>query len=100
MRIDGNKYIQFEFMADTGKTQDWLVVNKTYGTNLSNITWYPSWRQYTFQPAQANYRREKMTKKQDWTKEKWTCEAGKFICDHDCGNECKSVQLPDKEVSK
>jgi hypothetical protein len=51
MIIDGNKYIQFELMEDTGKTQHWIVVNKNYGTNLGQISWYSSWRQYTFQPA-------------------------------------------------
>ena len=52
MIIDCNKYIQFEMLEDTGKTQTWMVVNKTYGTNLGNISWYSAWRQYTFQPAQ------------------------------------------------
>jgi hypothetical protein len=51
MIIDGNKYIQFELTGDTGKTQHWIVVNKTYGTNLGNISWYSGWRQYTFMPA-------------------------------------------------
>jgi len=36
MIIDGNKYIHFELMEDTGKTQSWIVVNKTHGNNLGN----------------------------------------------------------------
>ena len=49
--IDGNKYIYFELLEDTGKTQIWIVVNKTHGTNLGYISWYGAWRQYTFHPA-------------------------------------------------
>ncbi len=25
----------------------------------------------------------------NWAEERWFCEAGKFTCDMDCGNECK-----------
>ena len=51
MIIDGGKYLQFELMEDSGKTQCWIVVNKTYGTNLGLLSWYGAWRQYTFQPS-------------------------------------------------
>lgn len=53
MIVDGNKYIHFELMKDTGKTQGWLVINKNYGTNLGLISWYSGWRQYTFAPANS-----------------------------------------------
>ena len=51
MIVDGNKYIQFELMSDTGKTQHWICVNKASGSNLGNIQWYGAWRQYTFRPS-------------------------------------------------
>lgn len=50
MRVDGNKYIWFELMEDTGKTQTWGVVNKSGGYRLGQILWYNGWRQYVFCP--------------------------------------------------
>ena len=34
--------------------------------------------------------------------DKWTCDAGKYVCDHDCGNECKSPVnlLTPEEIKK
>lgn len=46
----GNKYIWFELLSDTGKTQKWMCVNKSSGFNLGTIQWYGAWRQYTFIP--------------------------------------------------
>ena len=54
MRIDGNKYIWFELLTDTGKTQTWAVVNKASGFHLGNIQWYGAWRQYTFMPVESS----------------------------------------------
>ncbi len=51
MIIDGNKYIEFALVHDTGKTQKWNVVNKSSGFNLGDIFWYGSWRQYIFEPS-------------------------------------------------
>jgi len=49
MIIDlGNKYIQFELLNDTGKTQVWSCVNKSSGKDLGTIQWYGAWRQYTY----------------------------------------------------
>lgn len=53
MIIEGNKYIDFDLMGDSGKTQTWNVINKTYGTLLGIISWYSSWRQYTFIPSEG-----------------------------------------------
>ena len=58
MIFDGNKYIHFELTEDTGKTQSWIVVNKTSGYHLGLITWYSGWRQYVFRPdgdSEYNY---------------------------------------------
>ncbi len=51
MIIDGNKYIHFEKAYDTGKTQQWRVINKSSGFNLGLIAWCGAWRQYTFIPS-------------------------------------------------
>jgi len=48
MIIDGNKWIHFELLNDTGKTQVWSCVNKSSGIDLGTIQWYGAWRQYTF----------------------------------------------------
>jgi hypothetical protein len=48
----GNKYIHFEKSYDTGKTQQWRVINKSSGFNLGLIAWNGGWRQYTFLPSE------------------------------------------------
>jgi len=50
MIVDGNKYIQFEFISSTGKTSRWVVLNKSHTTCLGNVVWFSGWRQYVFQP--------------------------------------------------
>jgi hypothetical protein len=52
MIIDGNKYIWFELLEDTGKTQSWSVVNKSGGYQLGLILWYNGWRQYVLRPIE------------------------------------------------
>lgn len=49
---NGNKYIRFELLKDTGKTQFWSVVNKSSGSSLGEIQYYWGWRQYTFVPVE------------------------------------------------
>jgi len=46
---NGNKYIQFELITNTGKTQKWAVVNKSSGYTLAVIQWYGAWRQYVIE---------------------------------------------------
>jgi len=50
LRIDGNQYICFKLLGDTGKTQSWAVMNKSSHRAIGHISWYGGWRQYTFQP--------------------------------------------------
>lgn len=52
MIIDGNKYIWFELLEDTGKTQTWSVVNKSSGYQIGLVIWYNGWRQYVFRPIE------------------------------------------------
>ncbi len=52
MKLDmGNKYIFFELIGQTLKTQRWAVVNKSSDIELGEIRWYGAWRQYTFEPV-------------------------------------------------
>ena len=51
MIIDGNKYIHFKLLRDTGKTQVWECINKSSDFILGSIQWYGGWRQYTFIPS-------------------------------------------------
>jgi len=50
MSIDGNKWIYFELVKDTPKTQVWDVINKASEEPLARISWYYSWRQYVISP--------------------------------------------------
>lgn len=43
-------YLEFEQVADTGKTKVWNVYSKNRGDFLAEIKWYGSWRQYAFFP--------------------------------------------------
>ena len=52
MIIDGNKFIQFELIEQKGKTQTWVVVNKTSRAILADIKWYGGWHQHVFRPAE------------------------------------------------
>uniref|UniRef100_A0A6M3LH46 Uncharacterized protein n=1 Tax=viral metagenome TaxID=1070528 RepID=A0A6M3LH46_9ZZZZ len=55
MIIDnGNKYIHYELYSDSGKTQRWLVRNKSSQFTLGYIQWFGAWRQYTFMPAEGS----------------------------------------------
>jgi len=42
----GNKYIYFECVGNTDKTQVWDVINKSSEEPLARIKWYYPWRQY------------------------------------------------------
>ena len=45
-----SKYIKFEMIGDTGKTELWNVVSVSSGSILGGIRWYGPWRQYCFFP--------------------------------------------------
>jgi len=54
-----SKYLEFDKVWDTGKTEIWNVLKKTIGSGLDSshqfilgqIKWYPQWRQYCFFPS-------------------------------------------------
>jgi hypothetical protein len=50
MKIDGNKWIYFELIKETDKTQVWDVINKSSEEPLARIYWYYQWRQYVISP--------------------------------------------------
>lgn len=49
-RVDGNKWIYFEKVDDTPKTEKWAVINKSSEEPLAQIEWLFGWRQYVIYP--------------------------------------------------
>jgi len=45
------KYIEFDKVGDTGKTEIWNVLSISSGFVLGQIRWYGAWRQYCFYPS-------------------------------------------------
>ena len=46
-----SKYIEFDKIGDTGKTEIWNVLSKHSGFILGKIKWYSPWLQYCFFPS-------------------------------------------------
>ena len=46
-----SKYMEFDKIGDTGKTEVWNIISKSSYFNLGMIKWYGPWRQYCFFPA-------------------------------------------------
>lgn len=46
-----SKYLEFDKVGDTGKTEIWNILSKSSGFILGQIKWYGSWRQYCLFPA-------------------------------------------------
>ena len=46
-----SKYMEFDKVGDTGKTEIWNILSKSSGYILGQIKWYGSWRQYCFFPS-------------------------------------------------
>lgn len=46
------EYITISKISDSksGKTGIWSVINKKHGDLLGIVSWFGSWRQYTFRP--------------------------------------------------
>jgi len=51
----GNKYILFELIGQTSKTQRWAVINKSSDIELGELKWYGAWRQYIFEPINNSF---------------------------------------------
>ncbi len=58
-----SKYMEFDKIGDTGKTEIWNILKKTTGDFslesshqfiLGQIKWYPQWRQYCFFPSPSS----------------------------------------------
>ncbi len=46
------KYLQFELVRDTGKTQVWEIHSRKGHGYLGDVRWLGRWRCYAFFPAQ------------------------------------------------
>ncbi len=46
-----SKYLEFDWIGHTGKTDIWNVLSKSSGYILGQIKWYGAWRQYCFWPS-------------------------------------------------
>jgi len=46
-----SKYMEFDKIGDTGKTEIWNVISKSSEFILGQIKWYGPWRQYCFYPS-------------------------------------------------
>ena len=46
-----SKYMEFDKVGDTGKTEIWNVISKSSEFILGKIKWYGPWRQYCFYPS-------------------------------------------------
>jgi len=46
-----SKYMEFDKIGDTGKTEIWDIRSKSSGFVLGKIKWYGPWRQYCFYPS-------------------------------------------------
>lgn len=46
-----SKYMEFNKIGDTGKTEIWDVISKSSQFILGKVKWYGPWRQYCFFPS-------------------------------------------------
>ena len=46
-----SKYMEFDLVGDTGKTEIWNVISKKNEFILGQIKWHGPWRQYCFFPS-------------------------------------------------
>lgn len=46
-----SKYLEFNKIGDTGKTEIWDILSKSSGFILGKVKWYGPWRQYCFYPS-------------------------------------------------
>ena len=46
-----SKYMEFDKIGDTGKTEIWNILSKSSSFILGQIKWYGAWRQYCFYPS-------------------------------------------------
>ena len=46
-----SKYMEFDKVGDTGKTEIWNILSKSSSFILGQVKWYGPWRQYCFFPS-------------------------------------------------
>jgi hypothetical protein len=46
-----SRYLEFDRVGYTGKTDVWNVLSKSQGSVLGQIKWFGRWRQYCFYPS-------------------------------------------------
>ncbi len=46
-----SRYMEFDKVGDTGKTEIWNIISKSSGFILGQIRWFGAWRQYCFYPS-------------------------------------------------
>ena len=46
-----SRYLEFDRIGWTGKTDVWNVLSKSQGSILGQIKWFGRWRQYCFWPS-------------------------------------------------
>jgi hypothetical protein len=46
-----SRYLEFDQIGSTGKTDIWDVRSKSQGSVLGEIKWFGRWRQYCFWPS-------------------------------------------------
>ena len=46
-----SKYLEFDLIGNTGKTEIWNILSKKSEFILGQIQWYGPWRQYCFYPS-------------------------------------------------
>jgi len=51
VRFIMSKYMEFDKVGDTGKTEIWNIISKSSEFILGQIKWYGPWRQYCFFPS-------------------------------------------------
>lgn len=49
-----SRYLKFDKVGDTGKTEIWDVLSKSSDYILGQIKWYVQWRQYCFFPSRGD----------------------------------------------
>jgi len=49
--MNKSKYVEFDMVGDTGKTEIWNIISKANEFILGQIKWHGPWGQYCFFPS-------------------------------------------------
>ena len=110
-----SKYIEFDLVGDTGKTEIWNILSKASEFILGQIRWYGPWRQYCFYPSRriVHGRTEIQMKGGDVLQNEWAEDGGdpmtssghasmlrKEECKPDYDGMIKSIQEQDTLITE